>query len=258
MANRLSFLAAPIGMLAVWAAPSQTVLIGDLPPGKSITIELDLIVANPVSPANGTAEVCSQGVVSGVDFPTVMTDDASAPGSANSTCTSLPDFGDAPAPYPTLIADNGAVHAMAGGIYLGTAHDADSDGQVGGGDASGDDSDGNDDDDGVVFVGDLIPGQTANIEVAASAPCLLDAWYDFDGMNGWDPTEQVFMSEPLSAGLNMLQFTIPADAVMGDAYSRFRCSSAGGLSPTGAAADGEVEDYRNQTVPVHLLQFDVE
>ncbi len=36
---------------------------------------------------------------------------------------------------------------------------------------------------------------------------------------------------------------MPASAVPGETYARFRCSSSGGLLPTGVAADGEVEDY---------------
>ena len=45
------------------------------------------------------------------------------------------------------------------------------------------------------------------------------------------------------AGDNPLTFTVPCTAVAGATYARFRLSSAGGLGPTGEAADGEVEDY---------------
>ncbi|HEX8203848.1 MAG TPA: GEVED domain-containing protein [Isosphaeraceae bacterium] len=37
---------------------------------------------------------------------------------------------------------------------------------------------------------------------------------------------------------------VPAGATLGVTYARFRLSTAGGLTPTGAAADGEVEDFR--------------
>ena len=37
---------------------------------------------------------------------------------------------------------------------------------------------------------------------------------------------------------------MPAGATLGVTYARFRLSTAGGLTPTGAAADGEVEDFR--------------
>jgi hypothetical protein len=36
---------------------------------------------------------------------------------------------------------------------------------------------------------------------------------------------------------------VPASATLGPTFARFRLSSTGGLSPAGAAADGEVEDY---------------
>jgi Ca2+-binding RTX toxin-like protein len=38
-------------------------------------------------------------------------------------------------------------------------------------------------------------------------------------------------------------FVVPGTASVGSTYARFRISSAGGLGPTGLAADGEVEDY---------------
>jgi hypothetical protein len=41
----------------------------------------------------------------------------------------------------------------------------------------------------------------------------------------------------------VLSPAVPAGAIPGRTYARFRCSTAGGLAPTGPAADGEVEDY---------------
>ncbi len=45
------------------------------------------------------------------------------------------------------------------------------------------------------------------------------------------------------AGANALSVAVPLDATTGATFARFRLSSAGGLTPTGSAADGEVEDY---------------
>jgi PKD repeat protein len=42
---------------------------------------------------------------------------------------------------------------------------------------------------------------------------------------------------------NLLAFPVPPTAALGTTFARFRLSSAGGLAPSGAAADGEVEDY---------------
>ena len=48
----------------------------------------------------------------------------------------------------------------------------------------------------------------------------------------------------LVSGPNGLCFNVPTNAVLGTNFARFRLSSAGGLSPTGVAQDGEVEDYQ--------------
>ena len=117
--------------------------------------------------------------------------------------------------------------------------------------ADGDDVlDGNDDEDGVVFTSALVPGRTASVEVIASAAGLLDAWVDFDADGTWtQPTDQVFASQPLVAGVNSLTFTVPGTAVTGTTFARFRFSSVGGLSYVGPAPDGEVEDYAVKIVP---------
>src|SRR5262249_13435913 len=51
---------------------------------------------------------------------------------------------------------------------------------------------------------------------------------------------------PLAQGDNLLNFLVPRSSLAGPTYARFRVSTGGGLSPTGEAADGEVEDYRVQ------------
>jgi hypothetical protein len=153
------------------------------------------------------------------------------------------DFGDAPDPsFPTLLANDGARHELGSGLVLGASADVDMDGQPNT-PANGDDNDGSDDEDGVFFLTAFIKGQTTFIDVEASAPGLLNAWADFG--NGWGgPSEQIFTDEPLVAGTNSLSFPVPDtgpdDA---DAALRFRFSSQSGLATTGAASDGEVEDY---------------
>ncbi|MBZ0111929.1 MAG: hypothetical protein K8J08_05685, partial [Thermoanaerobaculia bacterium] len=58
-----------------------------------------------------------------------------------------------------------------------------------------------------------------------------------------DPGEQIFTGTPLTAGINTLSFSVPVNTVVVQKLmSRFRVSSGGGLSPTGPAGDGEVED----------------
>ena len=153
------------------------------------------------------------------------------------------DFGDAPPPYPTLAAGNGATHAIVPGVHLGLAVDAEPDGQPDQG-ALGDDANGIDDEDGVRFLSTLTPGKEATIEVIAGSGGFLDAWVDFSGDGSWaDPTDQIFASVELRPGSNSLNFQVPVEAKTGTTFARFRFSTVGGLSFVGKALDGEVEDY---------------
>lgn len=133
------------------------------------------------------------------------------------------DLGDAPdPPYPTLLKSDGARHVIVPGIGLGR--------YVG-------------DDDGVVF-SDLMVGESATVEVTASVAGALNAWIDWDADGDWDdPGEHVFVDMPLVAGVNTLVLDVPAEAVAGETFARFRFSTIRGLRVTGLAPDGEVEDY---------------
>ena len=152
------------------------------------------------------------------------------------------DFGDAPAPYPTLVTAGGAMHS-AQGPTLGAARDQESNGTPAA-DALGDGAD----EDGVVFAA-LQPGAaetllTVNVQ---GGPAFLDAWIDFNGDGTWGGAgEQIFDSVPVTSGDNLLSFSVPSDAASGVTYARLRLSSTGDLGPGGGAASGEVEDYRVQ------------
>jgi len=153
------------------------------------------------------------------------------------------DFGDAPdGPYPTKL-PNGARHVIQPRIYLGSGVDAENDGQPHP-QALGDDNDGNDDEDGVVFTSPLMPGTWATVDVNSNAIGALDAWVDFGGDGSWaQPVDQIFTSQALVVGINPLVFWVPFGAQPGTTFARFRFSTGGGLSYTGQASDGEVEDY---------------
>ena len=182
------------------------------------------------------------------------------------------DLGDVPDSYGTLIASDGARHAIdrdnSGNpiTYLGSDVDAEFDGQpsasaglstlVSEGDDRGD---GNDDEDGVEFVTAITPNEVFTIEVTAhtdGTPGYLNAWIDWNGDGDFaDANEHLEISgateHTLSDGFNSLAF----DAVNFDIddvttlYSRFRFTPDPGTatSPTTAATDtpplGEVEDY---------------
>ncbi len=167
------------------------------------------------------------------------------------------DFGDAPASYRTLLADDGARHAIDPTVYLGWQVDGERDG-LASADALGDDQTNLPDEDGVVFLTPLIPGQVAQVAVRASVAGYLDAWVDFNRNGRWgnptdplsvvDAGEQIFTSQPLWPGVNMLSFTVPSWAELGNTFARFRFSTTGGLLYFGSALNGEVEDYQVQIV----------
>ena len=159
------------------------------------------------------------------------------------------DFGDAPDPtYPTLLANNGPRHQV-GHLFLGALIDAEPDGQPHP-QAMGDDMNNQQDEDGVLLMSPLISGQTAQLDITASQPGLLDAWIDFDGDGNFTGlNEQIFASQTLNGGVNHLIINVPVGTPFGlITVGRFRLSSAGGLSydgvlPSGLIPDGEVEDH---------------
>jgi 6-phosphogluconolactonase (cycloisomerase 2 family) len=154
------------------------------------------------------------------------------------------DFGDAPAPYPTTLVENGARHLPAGPT-LGTNRDIEAD-ATRNATATGDDTTGTpDDEDGVTFGTITVGAQNATVTVNASAVAKLDAWIDFDGDGSFNgANEQIFDTVTLASGNNNLTFDVPAFIRSGTTYARFRLSTAGGLGPGGIASDGEVEDYQ--------------
>ncbi len=154
------------------------------------------------------------------------------------------DFGDAPSGYPVTLVEDGARHTV-GSLFLGTQIDAEADG-VESADATGDGAD----DDGVNIDGGFLPGIAKTIQVTASqAGGLLQGWIDWNADGDWtDLGEQIFSNRTLTAGVNTLTVYTPPEAVVGNTFARFRLSSDSDLSVTGAASDGEVEDYQLKVI----------
>jgi len=160
-----------------------------------------------------------------------------------STSVLARDFGDAPDDYGTLADSNGASHNLGSGLKLGASLDSEGTGRPSVA-ANGDDTDLlGDDEDGVVFSSTLVPRTTAAITVNASAAAKLDAWIDFNRNGIFETGEAIATNLSVAAGANTLNVVVPETAVAGTSYARFRLSSSGSLTPTGNAADGEVEDY---------------
>ena len=162
------------------------------------------------------------------------------------------DFGDAPAPYATLAADGGAVHNVAPGPLLGTNRDADADGQPSLA-ADGDDLNGQDDEDGV-SLDPFFPGYTTRIRIMVTgSDSYVNAWFDFNADGDWlDAGEHVMTDASISPGSHSFDIATPVNAALGATFARFRITSYSGngaMSPTGPAADGEVEDYQVDILP---------
>ena len=166
------------------------------------------------------------------------------------------DFGDAGAPYPTTLAEDGARHTPTGPA-LGAHRDWESDGTPSWG-ADADDTTGTPDDEDGVTLGVLPVSTTAattasldiDLQNADAVANYLDAWIDFNGDGDWDDSgERIFTGYSLgtSNGIQTLTFTVPQDTggniAHGMTFARFRLSTAGGLAFGGPADDGEVEDY---------------
>jgi hypothetical protein len=168
------------------------------------------------------------------------------------------NYGDAPAPYPTLRADNGARHVIVEGFSLGNTMTLSADGLPSAG------ADAMPGHDGVFFDANtpLIPNRNYNITIATSGigtvvPFgVIDAWIDWNRDGDWnDSGERIisgFQLTPAMLSNGRFTFrtidgalgTVPPGAVAGDTYARFRLSTAGTSAPTGEASAGEVEDYR--------------
>ncbi|MEM7475115.1 MAG: GEVED domain-containing protein [Planctomycetota bacterium] len=179
------------------------------------------------------------------------------------------DFGDAPtaeqsglpSSYPTLLADSAAAHTI-GDLFLGAEVNTEDDGQP---DAQA----ALDSDDGIRFISGIVAhdsvSTTSSATITASQTGKLDAWIDFNRDGDWDDAgEQIATSFELVAGGNHLAYSIPAGAVSGESFARFRISETGGLNPSGIGGFGEVEDYAvsilpagNARVPVFVNSSDM-
>src|SRR5207248_115927 len=139
-----------------------------------------------------------------------------------------------PAPFPTLLADDGARHTILPGMFLGTGVPSMADGAP--------TASPNGDGDGGISNIKLFPSIPSSIDVTASIAGKLDAWIDLNKNGMWEATEHVLIAVNIPAGTSTVTFTLPTDP-RGDMMARFRYSSTGVALPTGLASDGEVNDF---------------
>ena len=153
-------------------------------------------------------------------------------------------WGLAPAPYLTTAAEGGASHGVLPGFGLGSKVSADADGRLPASPS---------DEDGVSFQQALVPGQDnaviVKISTSGYSSGLLQGWIDFNGNGSWtDPGEQIISNMRLDAGTYRIPFTVPANAMKGVTWARFRYGYETNLGPTGPSLAGEVEDIRSNVL----------
>ena len=109
-------------------------------------------------------------------------------------------------------------------------------------------------DDVVGFLNPLDPAGT-QVPVQVTGSGLLDIWVDYDQNASFDPDEHVVISEPVVGGLRNVTIVsepIGSDGEHWQTWMRVRLSPSGGLTPTGVAVGGEVEDYLVSVIPREL------
>ena len=150
------------------------------------------------------------------------------------------DYGDAPDPsYATKRASNGPRHTVVTGFSLGADVRPDADAKV---------PDADEFDDGVQFsqlVAAFQASTTVTVNVPSGTSAYLSAWIDYNQDGVFSNTERIANALSVTSGSTTLSFLVSGASVNGTTYARFRLSSdpAAIATPTGAAPDGEVEDY---------------
>lgn len=167
------------------------------------------------------------------------------------------DYGDAPAPYPTLASDRGASAGFLQGFSLGNNFDIDTDGQPNA-TATGDDLAGTpnssgvitSDEDGITFIQPIVAGSSQNVIGAflrntTGQSGYLHAWVDFNQDGDWsDDGEKIIANRLLAIGNNNVEFVAPGNATLGTTFARFRLSQSLDVDSIDRTQSGEVEDYQ--------------
>ena len=204
-------------------------------------------------------DIVAEGMVGGCNSGSLSSWGGTATVTTEEICSEpqpTMDFGDAPDTSGNMtLLPGGARHTVVDGWTLGETIDAEADGQPSA-EADGDGSD----EDGVTFTDPLVLDTTVEASVTVHRPSCaieeedcdgyLEGWIDFDQDGVWENgVEHVFDEEELTDGAHTLTFTVPDNAALGATYARFRWSDVGGeidlgLTPSGPADEGEVEDYK--------------
>jgi hypothetical protein len=153
------------------------------------------------------------------------------------------NFGNAPASYGTLLADNGARHRVDETFSLGPTVKPSADAVIPGGSSN----------DGVLQVGTASTGFPAQFTIDVRAdgrPFYVDAWIDWNRNGTFEGSEVTRFKATnasgsfavLGVGVNTISLNVPPGTPSGTTWGRFRLSETSGLGATGQAESGEVED----------------
>ncbi|NEP86372.1 MAG: hypothetical protein F6K18_05795 [Okeania sp. SIO2C2] len=172
----------------------------------------------------------------------------------------LLDFGDLTDNYQTLLASNGPSHVINPNIQIGALIDDETDGQP----SANADGDGNDEDG--VTIPTLTAGENATFEVDVTnntgSDATLYGFIDWNNDGDFDDTGETAtttVSDGTTNGTANLNFSVPNGAATDTPVgARFRLSTDSGLDATGAASDGEVEDYLVTVQEAPVPSIDIE
>jgi hypothetical protein len=160
------------------------------------------------------------------------------------------DYGDAPSPYISAMADGGPTHRLDPTLTLGPQVSADPDAELPDVDTF---------DDGVTLPSAFQSGFSSSIDIfvrntdagqSTDKLVYVDAWFDWDQDGQFEVQERERFGT-LGTGQTLLfnniattvQIDVPPSALPGQTFARFRISESSTMGPIGSASSGEVEDY---------------
>ncbi|SFC06407.1 GEVED domain-containing protein [Spirosoma endophyticum] len=159
------------------------------------------------------------------------------------------DHGDAPASYGTTNANLGVGHIITPSLTIGATVDQEPDG-IPGSTALGDDQNGSDDEDGVasfpaINVNTTSYDLTVTVNNTIGTEATLSGWIDFNRNGTFDAGERAQAIVASNATSVTLHWTGLSGLSAGLTYARLRLATLASdvALPTGAADNGEVEDY---------------
>lgn len=156
------------------------------------------------------------------------------------------DFGDAPPPYPTKLADNGAYHLIDPNFKFGKYIDAEIDG-LPDSNAQGDDKDNLDDESEMSYVPGFLYFLNSNLEIPANSAAKICFCIDWERDDSWNNNyyDFTFINQvPFPLVVDLSAMTLNMTLTPGIYNARWRCYKDTSIvaSPTGFGGVGEVED----------------